>query len=120
LCAIGFFSLSLNRPTGQNIRLAANTPTATVQKQVIRDAMFLATTLYRQWWRFSSPLFAGRFAARTTNAVANSFVTLAGNRVGQPVEGLGDAQPNVRPGRRALRLSHICAIFFPSIWVAVR
>jgi hypothetical protein len=51
--------------------------------------------------RHSSPLFAGRFAAREANAIANSFVTLAADRVGQPVEGSGNAQPNVRPGRRA-------------------
>lgn len=37
--------------------------------------------------RHSSPLFAGRFAAREANAIANSFVTLAADRVGQPVEG---------------------------------
>jgi hypothetical protein len=45
-------SLSLNRPTGQNIRLAANTPTASVQKQGIREAVFCPKRFSGDGWRF--------------------------------------------------------------------
>jgi capsid protein len=60
-------------------------------KKGIREAVFLLTTLSRRWvaisGRRSSPSFAGRSAAPSTNVIANPFVNLANHRVGQPIEG---------------------------------
>jgi capsid protein len=60
-------------------------------KKGIREAVFLLTTLSTRWvaisGRRSSPSFAGRPAAPSTNVVANPFVNLANHRVGQPIEG---------------------------------
>jgi hypothetical protein len=84
-------------------------------KKGIREALFLVTTPFLRWvaisGRRSSQAFADCFAAPVPNGIGNSFVTLAGNRVGQPVEGLGNAQTLVWPCRRSNTLSQLRAIF---------
>lgn len=84
-------------------------------KKGIREALFLVTTPFTRWvaisGRRSSPAFAGCSAAPVPNGIGNSLVTLAGDRVGQPVEGLGNAQTLVWPFRRSNKLSQLCAIF---------
>jgi hypothetical protein len=84
-------------------------------KKGIREALFLVTTPFLRWvaisGRRTSQAFADCSAAPVPIGIGNSFVTLAGDRVGQPVEGLGNAQTLVWPCRRSNTLSQPCAIF---------
>jgi hypothetical protein len=84
-------------------------------KKGIREALFLVTTPFLRWvaisGRRTSQAFAGCSAALVPIGIGNSFVTLAGDWVGQLVEGLGNAQTLVWQCRRSNTLSQLCAIF---------
>jgi capsid protein len=84
-------------------------------KKGIREALFLVTTPFLRWvaisGRRTSQAFAGCSAALVPIGIGNSFVTLAGDWVGQLVEGLGNTQTLVWQCRRSNTLSQLCAIF---------